>query len=56
MTTPDKVANHLKEYIGYTANGRYFKELFDEESPFFEIKDYPNMSRTPHIAVGSIES
>ena len=34
----------------------YSKEPFDEESPFFDIKDYPNVCLTPHMAWGSIEA
>ena len=34
----------------------YSKEPFANESPFFEIKNYPNVCFTPHMAWGSIEA
>ena len=34
----------------------YSKEPFDEESPFFEIKDHPNVCFTPHMAWGTVEA
>ena len=34
----------------------FSKEPFGKESPYYTVKDYPNVCLTPHMAWGSLES
>ncbi len=42
--------------IGFFGSDVYSEEPFSKEHPFNEIKDYPNVLLTPHMAWGSFEA
>ena len=57
VTDEKELCNALKEgRIAGFGTDVYSVEPFGKESPFFEIKDYPNTCFTPHMAWGTVEA
>ena len=57
VTDEKALCSALKEgRIGALGTDVYSVEPFGKESPFFEIKDYPNVCFTPHMAWGTVEA
>lgn len=57
VTDEKEVASAIKEKrIGAFGTDVYSAEPLTEDSPLFEIKDYPNVLFTPHMAWGALES
>jgi glycerate dehydrogenase len=57
VTDEKAVADAVKENrIGAFGTDVYSLEPISEENPIFEIKDYPNVILTPHMAWGALES
>lgn len=57
VTDEKAVADAVKENrIGAFGTDVYSAEPISEENPIFEIKDYPNVILTPHMAWGALES
>ncbi len=51
------LCNAVKEgKLGAVGIDVYTAEPFREDSPYYEIKDYPNVCLTPHMAWGSYEA
>ncbi len=57
VTDEYAVAEAIKnKEIGAFATDVYSKEPFDKLHPFYEIKDFPNVILTPHMAWGAYEA
>lgn len=57
VTDEKAVADAVKEgRIGAFGTDVYSVEPISEENPIFEIKDYPNVILTPHMAWGALEA
>jgi len=57
VTDENAVAEAVKNgAIGAFGTDVYSVEPFGKEHPFFEIKDYPNVCLTPHMAWGAFEA
>ncbi len=57
VTDEAAVAEAVKKgTIGAFGTDVYSEEPFGREHPFFEIKDYPNVCLTPHMAWGAYEA
>ena len=57
VTDERAIADAVKERrIGAFGSDVFSVEPFGTEHPFYEIKDYPNVCLTPHMAWGAYEA